>query len=361
LQKVGEQRAAVHRELSGAEIGRPEVLQDRTELRRPVLEHESIQNGSQLQFAVRRLTPGNGRAVGQRREAHAGWLHVAVVAPVGDEITAGAAVEPRARCIQQVGARVGQTTDQTVPGRCPGADPVRVARLRVGLDLRPEAAKRLERVAELFEQARHFLGKDRGISRRLVVPDQRDRLFRRQLRDQLRMLARDVTPEQRLNPVGVQGLDDPSQVLQEHAAGTARLHLTLAAPAAELEGLVAADVDATAGVTREELLTQLHDEARVVLSRRERRGLEMHARARAPAIGRLGSPPVRVVGQPARHVAEAVLVRHQLDPTSATQAVEPAHVIGRDWRGLAPHETVVAVGKGVLGVELQLIDTQQRQ
>ena len=88
---------------------------------------------------------------------------------------------------------------------------------------------------------------------------------------------------------------------------------------------------------------------------------EVAASRSLESLGLLGAVPMRLVPEPASHVAEAVLIGHQFDSDIATARVEPAHILGRERRGLAPDGFVVAIRESVLGVELKLIDPAQRQ
>jgi hypothetical protein len=58
------------------------------------------------------------------------------------------------------------------------------------------------------------------------------------------------------------------------------------------------------------------------------------------------------------HVAEAVLVRHQVDVPLAAIGVERLDVLRREGAGVLPHLLVTNVREGVLHIELQLVDFQ---
>ena len=70
----------------------------------------------------------------------------------------------------------------------------------------------------------------------------------------------------------------------------------------------------------------------------------------------LGQRGVARVLEPALHVAERVLVGHQLDEALAAVGVQGEDLLAGQRRGFGPHFGVVAVGKGVLGVKLKLVD-----
>ena len=69
-------------------------------------------------------------------------------------------------------------------------------------------------------------------------------------------------------------------------------------------------------------------------------------------VGALGKPPIRLVHQPAVHVAEAVLIGYQLDEAVVAVRVDDADVLGRVRAPAPPDFLVPLVGEGVLGVEL---------
>jgi hypothetical protein len=71
---------------------------------------------------------------------------------------------------------------------------------------------------------------------------------------------------------------------------------------------------------------------------------------------RLGERRVARQPQPARHVAEGVLVRHQLDAALLAEGIQPQDVLAGHRRRGGPHVGVAGVGEGVLGVQLKLVD-----
>jgi hypothetical protein len=60
-------------------------------------------------------------------------------------------------------------------------------------------------------------------------------------------------------------------------------------------------------------------------------------------------------------VAEAVLVGGELDAAIGAVGVEPVEILRRERRGVAPDVLVIAVGEGVLDVELEVVHAQARQ
>jgi len=65
--------------------------------------------------------------------------------------------------------------------------------------------------------------------------------------------------------------------------------------------------------------------------------------------------------EPAVHVAEGVLVGHQFDKALAAVDIQGQDLFAGHGRGLGPRAGMGAVGKGVLGVELELVDLPARQ
>ena len=67
---------------------------------------------------------------------------------------------------------------------------------------------------------------------------------------------------------------------------------------------------------------------------------------------------VPVTVKPALHVTEGVLVRHELDEALAAVLVQLEDLLPGQRRVVPPYLGVVAVGEGVLGVELELVDLE---
>jgi len=60
-------------------------------------------------------------------------------------------------------------------------------------------------------------------------------------------------------------------------------------------------------------------------------------------------------------VAEGVLIGDQLDEALAAVGVQGHDLLAGHGRGMLPHLPMMAIGEGVLGVELELIDSPLRQ
>ena len=199
------------------------------------------------------------------------------------------------------------------------------------------------------------------IDRRLVVPGQGDEPVARQLGHQIRVLAHDVAPEEHLAALGAQRAEQALEVLQVDAAAAARVDVLTAASAPELEGLVAADVHLPALQVLHQLAHETQRELCVFRRRREHGGRPAAEARQLVAVRRLGPRAIGRMAQPALHVAEAVLVRDQLDAVRLAQRVEPAQVVRRERRRVAPDDLVAAIGEGVLDVELEVVEAQPRQ
>ena len=176
------------------------------------------------------------------------------------------------------------------------------------------------------------------------------------------VLDHHVAPE--LHPVVAPAdqLVDPAQELEVDphraalGAGPGR------APAAEIEGLVEPGVERAAGEAGEELVEEVGQQVqapRVGGAQAER--LRPVAERVLDPLRDLGERPVAVVDQPPVQVAEAVLVRHQLDEAAPAVGVEGADVRRRQRAGLRPDLFVPPVGEGVLGVELELVELELGQ
>ena len=94
-------------------------------------------------------------------------------------------------------------------------------------------------------------------------------------------------------------------------------------------------------------------------------GLDRAGRALDPehhvALGCHGQAGVGRVLQPARHVAEAVLVRDELDVARRAVLVELLDLRGGHRARLPPHHLVPGIREGVLRVELEVVDLPLRQ
>ena len=167
------------------------------------------------------------------------------------------------------------------------------------------------------------------------------------LREPVRVRREDVAPDQQLATVDLGQLaqgPDPGEIVVE-------------APGGQLPRLVEPDVDVGAvGEVGQQLGEEPPDERQGPGGGRlDRAGRPAHAHHHV-AVGVHGQVPVGLVEQPAVHVAEAVLVRHQRDVPLAAERVEGLDVLRRVRARVAPHDLVARVGEGVLGVELDVVD-----
>ena len=361
--QLGKQRAAVVDALPGVRVQPAQFIEDAAQNARLIPKHEAVEQGRDLQIAIRCAAPGYGCAVGQRRQRYRGRLHMAVVAPVRHQIAARAVGQARFGGVEQVAQGVVEPPDQRVPGGGAGAHPKGQAGFGEGPHMALEAAQLLRRDgdAEIFKE-RAQPGGQRGVRiRRFVVPGQRNAVALRQRAQAVRMAAQHIAPEQHLAAVGVQAAQQALQVFQKHMSPAARAHGLLRCAAPQLEGLVAADVDAAALVVRQQFAAQRERKGGVLLVRRQGGGREGSGQTRLHALRRFGAGAVAGQFEPAPHVAEGVLIRAELNAGCAALAVEPCDIGGVQGRSIAPDFFVAAVGKGVLGVELQVVDAQQRQ
>ncbi|MCW5105753.1 hypothetical protein PA07A_0066 [Cutibacterium acnes P07A] len=86
----------------------------------------------------------------------------------------------------------------------------------------------------------------------------------------------------------------------------------------------------------------------------------MNAPGEVDAVGIL-TPMVMGLGfQPRSHVTQTVLVGPELDASSATQTIEPPHVLRRHGAAVGPHLLLTAVGKSRFTIELKVIETTPR-
>ena len=161
-------------------------------------------------------------------------------------------------------------------------------------------------------------------------------------------VARDhVAPHQQLVPAELGKRPQRGDPLQELADACAR----------EFPGFVETDVHAAAAEQREQFGEQFAHQ----VERRRIRRVECHRLAGdAPfvdeAVGRDRHRPVAIVQQPTVHVAQAVLIRRELDMPLPAVLVELADLVGGERTRGAVHVRMVAVGEGVLAVQLHVVD-----
>ena len=255
-----------------------------------------------------------------------------MVAPVRDEKAPGACLHPGARRRGEVRDRVPQPAAEAVPTARSGAH--------------PELAAGGGQPGALVLEG--MVG--------LVAPAQGDRVLGDAV-DQFGMLEDDVAPEQRpAAAVGDHAVDPAQEV--EVDGGTAALRARFGgAPPAEVEGLVQPDVETPAAELGQQFVVEAREQfqdARVGRAEAERFGVD--GEGMPEALGHFGQRPVAVVDQPAVKVAEAVLVRRQLDEPLAAVLVELPDLLGGERGRVAPDLLVVRVGVGVFDVELEVVD-----
>ena len=151
-------------------------------------------------------------------------------------------------------------------------------------------------------------------------------------------------------------LVDLQQEVEIDATGAALLDDRLALAEAEVERLVAADVEGAAREVRQQFGVHLPDErerSRVARVERERRQFGPRQRR---AARRFGEVVVRLLRQPAVHVPERVLVGHELDVPLGAVRVEREDLLAGHRRCVLPDGAMAVVREGVLDVQLELVD-----
>ena len=184
----------------------------------------------------------------------------------------------------------------------------------------------------------------------LAIGEVRDRVAAMR-RDAGRLLEEDgsdptpeeVRPEHHGATLGDERLHDPVQMLEVDVVAALGRHPVGRPTVAELERLIAADVDPPLGHRRRNVAGQL-DCPRGVLRRRfeaRRLAASTPEHAREP-VGTLGEVAVLVVGQPSTHVAEPVHVGDQRDAGCRRAAtIQPTHVIVGERTRRLPHDRLV--------------------
>ena len=233
----------------------------------------------QVEVGVGGKTPRDRRAVGETGLAHDGLLQVSVVTPVRVEVAGRAVGERRFGRVPAGGASVGGAPENAHPARGARSDP-------------EGNARRGQHGAALVE----------GVP--VVVAPLADRHAVGQFGHEVAPARNHVAPHQHV-------------VSGQFRQGAQRRHPgqeVVDTGVRELPRLIEADVHPAAGEQGEQLGQQLAHE----LERARVRGLESHRGTTDPV--RVGEAvrfdrqlPVLLVGQPPVHVAQAVLVRHQLD------------------------------------------------
>ena len=221
--------------------------------------------------------------------------------------------------------------------------------------MRREAPMGVGRQAQrVAQRLRQRLEQARVLARGSVVPDHTDRTVGNPF-DGAPVGAELIPPEQHLQPLCHQRLDQPPQVgavqlVASDPRGDVRGH---AVP--ELERLVAADHHPPAAGGFEQLGGQAQRELGVVRCRSQARRLrEVVPQVAGQAVGALGATAVGVVAEPAAHVAECVQVGHQLHPGRGRVPAQFVHLAGGQGRSVAPHGLVAGEREGVLHIQLKL-------
>ena len=76
------------------------------------------------------------------------------------------------------------------------------------------------------------------------------------------------------------------------------------------------------------------------------------------ALMGFGEMPVFRQFEPAPHVPEAILVGDKLDEPFAAVGVQFEDLLSGDRRGFRPDSRVIAIGEGVFGIQLELVDLE---
>ena len=63
--------------------------------------------------------------------------------------------------------------------------------------------------------------------------------------------------------------------------------------------------------------------------------------------------------KPTVHVAKAILVWHKLDKSLAAIGIQRQNFLAGHWAGILPHNFMAAIGKGMLGIKLQLVELER--
>ena len=161
---------------------------------------ETVHRLRETQIPVARGPPGQRRAIHISRETHRQRLPVAAVAPVRDQIAAGAVAQPVLGRSREIRAHVGRAAGQAIPRRRAGAHVKRQTRRG------EQRAVRVERMIGL------------------IPPLQRQRVARH-LAHQLGVTNDDVAPKGHAPPARRDPRMDLLQKIQIHAPFSARAHL----------------------------------------------------------------------------------------------------------------------------------------
>ena len=133
--------------------------------------------------------------------------------------------------------------------------------------------------------------------------------------------------------------------------------------AAQVPGLVAADVEARAGEVRQQFIEQFAQKGERAGMIRSEGGRIAQERSALAFVGLLdlGEFLQRRIFEPVTQMSERVLVRHKINAEFAAASVELQNLVTRERPPAAPDGFVISVGERVLGVKLEVIDLQLGQ
>ncbi len=221
-----------------------------------IFKHIAAQNWNELGFVKMVCIPGKRRAGEQHRPACRQRLRMPAVAPIGDEITEGAEFLAGIGSRAQIRQRVVVTSNQRLPSRSSGTDVKRNLRL---CELRRFLFKRMicfvapiqsdeVRNAELrFDQFIAFTNTCRTGVRRSE---------RGQFWNQLRIFQNDVAPEHHFFAARGNFAVNLFQEIQIDPTFAAFIAKLFALAAAQIPGLVAADVEEFARKVRQQFIVK---------------------------------------------------------------------------------------------------------
>src|SRR5882724_562384 len=171
------------------------------------------------------------------------------------------------------------------------------------------------------------------------------------------MVENDVAPKHHLATAGGDFAMDFLQEVEIDAAFAFRLAEPLALAAAEVPGLIAANVEASAREMGQKLIVQLAQEGQGAgVVRGEGGGIAQKFTARAfVRFVDFGQLFQRRIFKPATQMAEGILVWDEVNAEFAALGVELQNFVAGERTPIAPNGFVVAVGKSVLGVELKFV------
>jgi len=150
--------------------------------------------------------------------------------------------------------------------------------------------------------------------------------------------------------------------IEVYASASSLLDRLFAATVAQVDGLIATDIELMTPQVWMELGNEVPDQfdALGILGAQA-----LWFFAKAPvggaAVGGFRKFAVRLMDEPAGHVAKAVLVGDEFDEAFVAIVIDDFQVPGGEWAGVFPDGFVSGVSEGVLGVELKLVDLKARE